>query len=212
MTHDFGVSAGTAGVPSSRGPFDAVVVGASFGGPSAFERIIRQLPDDFPLPIAVCQHISSGMTALWSERLAGVCALDVREAADRMVFAPGCIYIAPTGMHTRLKRSGEGAQLRLEPDQAHGLHVPSIDTLFASAAQTFGSRTLAVLLTGLGSDGAEGTLAVRMAGGYTICESADTAASYSMPGSAVELGGVVEELALDRIPARLLELAQIGRA
>jgi len=203
---------GLAGVPSSRGPFDAVVIGASFGGPSAVERIARELPDDFPVPVAVCQHISSGMTALWSERLTGVCQLRVCEATDGMQFAPGAIYIAPTGLQTRLHSKLDGTcQLRLTADTTDSLYVPSIDALFASAAQVFGSRTLALLLTGLGSDGADGMLSVRMAGGYTIAESADTAASYSMPGAAVELGAVVEELALDRIPARVLELATIGR-
>jgi len=202
---------GIAGVPSSRGPFCALVIGASFGGPSAVERIARLLPDDFPLPVAVCQHISPGMTALWSERLSGVCHLNVREAIDGMPFEPGSIYIAPTGLQTKLQNTPERCELRLTADTSDALYVPSIDGLFASAAQAFGSRALAILLTGLGVDGAEGMLAVRMAGGYTISESADTAASYSMPGAAVELGGTVEELPLDRIPARVLELAAIGR-
>ncbi len=211
MTFGYLTGAGLAGVPSSRGPFDAVVVGASFGGPAAVERIARELPDDFPLPVGVCQHISSGMTGLWSERLSGLCSLRVREASHKMAFEPGSIYIAPTGLQTRLKRSAGGYLLHVTPDGATPLYAPSIDELFASAAQVYGSRTLAVLLTGLGADGAEGMLAVRMAGGYTIAESADTAASYSMPGAAVELGAVVEELPLGRIAPRVLELASIGR-
>lgn len=213
MTSSWSAIDGTAGVPSSRGPFDAVVVGASFGGPTAIERIMRALPDDFPVPIAVCQHMSSGMTALWSERLSEVCGLRVCEAAHRMPFDPGSIYIAPTGLQARLDEGiGAGGGFRLSEDDASSLHVPSIDALFASAAQTYGSGTLAVLLTGLGNDGAEGMLAVRMAGGYTICESAATAISYSMPSAAQEIGAVTEELPLDRIAPRIIELAAIGRS
>ncbi len=202
---------GGAGVPASRGPFDAVVVGASFGGPRAIEQIVSKLPDDFPLPIVVCQHISEGMTGVWSERLASTCPLQVCEAADGSALRPGTVYIAPTGNEAVLKNSRAGLRLSLQAASPDALHAPSIDGLFASAAQELGCRTLAVLLTGMGRDGAEGMLGVRMAGGYTIAESVATADSHSMPGAAVDLGGVVEELPRTRIASRLAELAAIGR-
>lgn len=200
-----------AGVPASRGPFDVVVVGASFGGPRAIEQIVSKLPEGFPVPIIVCQHISEGMTGMWSERLAGSCPLEVCEASDGAMLQPGTVYIAPTGSEAVLKNSRSGLRLALQEANPHSLHAPSIDGLFSSAAQELGCRALAVLLTGMGRDGAEGMLSVRMSGGYTIAESVATADSHSMPGAAVDLGAVIEELPRTRIASRLAELAAIGR-
>lgn len=202
---------GAAGVPASRGPFDVVVLGASFGGPKAIEQIASRLPDDFPIPLVVCQHIAAGMTGVWSGRLASTCRIGVCEATHGATLRPGTLYIAPTGSEAALKNSRAGLRLSLTEADRDALHAPSIDGLFASAAQELGCRTLAVLLTGLGRDGAEGMLGVRMAGGYTIAESAATADSHSMPGAAVDLGAVIEEMPRGRIAPRLVELAAVGR-
>lgn len=196
------------GVAANLGPYDVMVVGASFGGTRAIEAILSELPADFPLPIAICQHITEGMTRSWAELLSARCAIDVVEATDRRPLQPGTAYIAPVGLQMRLIKGPLGVQTRLDPDFADSLHVPSIDMLFSSASQATGSGTLAVLLTGLGSDGATGMLQIRQAGGYTIGESRETAASYSMPGAAAELGGVVEQLPLDRVASRLIRLTQ----
>lgn len=195
------------GVPSHTGPFDALVIGASFGGPKALETILCALPDDFPLPIAVCQHITSGMTGIWAHTLSGKCEVSVVEAQNRTRFERGVVYIAPAGMQMQLVKGKVANMIRIEEDFADSLHVPSVDVLFSSAAETFGSHTLAVILTGLGCDGTSGILRIRQAGGYTIAESEETAASYSMPGSAVQAGAIVEELPLHRIASRLRALA-----
>lgn len=197
-----------AGIPANTGPYDVVVVGASFGGTRAIENVLAELPARFPLPIVVCQHITEGMTGPWAELLCKRCAITVVEATDRMVLKPGTAYIGPVGRQMRLLRVEGGDVLRLDPDFADSLHVPSVDMLFSSAARSFGSGVLAVLLTGLGSDGASGMLQIRQAGGYTIGESAETAVSYGMPGSAAELGAVVEQLPLDRIAHRLIALGK----
>ncbi len=195
------------GVPANTGPYDALVIGASFGGPPAVEALLGALPRRFPVPVAVCQHITEGFTTAWAQRLDAKCKLPVAEAQHRAVFEPGRVWIAPTGRHLRFMRAGrEPARMRLDEDFADSLHVPSIDIMFSSAAATFGSCVLAVLLTGLGSDGATGMLAIRRAGGYTLAESAATAASHSMPGAAVGLGAVVEELPLPAIIERVVEL------
>lgn len=199
------------GVPAHTGPYDAVLVGASFGGPPAVSRLLAALPRDFPAPVAVCQHITAGFTASWAERLSATCALPVVEAANRMRFDPGRVHIAPAGMQTRFGKGALGAFLRVDPDFADSLYVPSVDIMMSSASTTFGSHTLAVLLTGLGHDGACGMLSVREAGGYTIAESASTAASYSMPGAAAGLGAVVEVLPLDAVIERVVELGVARR-
>lgn len=191
------------------GPFDALVIGASFGGPPAIEEILGGLPRRFALPVAICQHITPGMTRPWADALTSKCRVRVVEAQPRSRFEAGTVYLAPAGMQMRLTSTSLGPMVRLEPDFADSLHVPSIDVLFSSAAKTFGSRTLAVVLTGLGTDGTIGMLQIRQAGGYTIGESSQTAASYSMPGSAHDAGAVVQQLPLHRITERLVELASV---
>lgn len=198
-----------AGVPANTGPFDALVIGASFGGPKAIEEILGGLPRRFSLPVAICQHITPGMTQFWADALCSKCLINVVEAKGRAKFEPGTVYLAPAGMQMRLAGTPLGPMVRLEPDFADSLHVPSIDVLFSSAAKTFGSRTLAVVLSGLGNDGTIGMLQIRQAGGYTIGESSETAASYSMPGSAHDAGAIVQQLPLHRITERLIELASV---
>lgn len=195
-----------AGVPANIGPYDCLVVGASFGGPPAVEQLLNALPADFPLPVAVCQHISEGFTAGWAERLSRGCAMPVVEASNLEAFRAGQVYVAPAGRHTTFGRGSRGPYLRVEADYADSLYVPSVDMMLSSAAKTFGSGVLAVILTGLGHDGACGMLAVRRAGGYTIAESSETALSFSMPGSAVSVGAIVETLPLTRLIARAVEL------
>lgn len=202
--HSQGFSA--AGVPSHTGPFSVLLIGASFGGPQAVETILAALPADFALPVAVCQHMAPGFTAQWAEMLASRCRIKVREAADRTNFEPGCAYIAPSGTQLHFAPGLRAVRMRLAPDTGDSLHVPSVDEMMTSAAKMYGSRSLAVLLTGLGDDGTKGMLAVREAGGYTIAESVESAASYSMPGNAARAGAVVEQLPIEGIAARVVEL------
>jgi len=206
----------SAGVPASTGPFSALVIGASFGGPQAVRTILAELPADFALPVAVCQHMVPGFTEQWAQQLDAHCRLRVREATDRADFEAGSVYIAPIGMQLHFAKGPRGTRLRLMPDSGGSLHVPSVDEMMISAAKVFGSRTLAVLLTGLGEDGTQGMLAVRHAGGYTIAQSCESSASYSMPGAAAHAGAVVEQLDIARIAARVTELGAVepprGRA
>ncbi|MDH4139735.1 MAG: CheB methylesterase domain-containing protein [Coriobacteriia bacterium] len=196
------LSAEPVGVPLGAGPLHAVVLGASTGGPPVVEKLLRDLPRDFCAAIALCQHMPPGFTSVWAQRLDGICKLDVKEANPGGSFEPGIVHVAPIGKHMRLVREDDGeVTIRLDADFADSLHVPSIDILMSSAAQAFGSRMLAVLMTGLGADGALGMLAVRRAGGHTLCQSADSALAYSMPGSAVELGAVEEEVSADEMAA-----------
>lgn len=194
------------------GPVGVVVVGASAGGPAAVERLLRGIPEDFAPPVVICQHMAAGFTRGWAEHLDGVCPLRVREAADREALRPGDVLVAPIGRHARFDRFRDGRRLRLVPDFADSLHVPSVDFLMSSAADCYGSLAVGVLLTGMGSDGALGMLALRRAGGYTIAQDESTCVAYGMPGSAVELGAVAEILPLERILDRVLALAGNGRS
>ncbi len=183
-----------------------MVIGASTGGPKVVEGILRMLPHDFPAAIAICQHMPPGFTKAWAERLDEVSSLRVKEACFGERFESGTVYIAPAGKHMRLMRDSDGdVHISLDRDFADSLHIPSIDILMSSAAHAFGSGLLAVLLTGLGSDGTLGMLAVRRAGGHTISEAPESAAVYSMPGSAVEIGATAEEVSSKTMPQVIMD-------
>lgn len=198
-------AAGSPGTPLGGFALSAVVIGGSTGGPQVVERILRALPADFPAPVALCQHMPPDWTEMWARRLDPLCALRIKEAEDREPFRRGTVYLAPFGRHLRFRRDGRDITLRLDADFADSLFVPSIDYLMSSAAETFGSGTLAVLLTGLGSDGALGMLSVRRAGGYTIVERPESATASSMPGSAEQIGAVVESADADELARIIIE-------
>jgi two-component system chemotaxis response regulator CheB len=190
------------GTPLGGFSMSAVVIGASTGGPHVLEPLLRALPADLPVPVAICQHMPPDFTRLWAERLDTLCGLTVKEAENGEPFRAGRVYIAPIGRHLRFRRDGRAVYVRLDADFADALFVPSIDFMMSSAADVFRSGALAVLLTGLGSDGALGMLTVRRAGGYTIIEDPDSAKASSMPKSAAAAGAVAES-------ARAADLARI---
>jgi len=178
-------------------PLQAVIIGASAGGPGQVQTLLEQLPADFPAPIAVCQHMLAGSTGPWAERLNECVPLNVVEAVPGARFLAGTVYIAPSGKHMRLLGPPRKARISLLPDFADALHVPSIDYLMSSAADVFGSRVLGVILTGLGSDGAMGMLSIRRAGGPTICQTVESAPFASMPAAVANLGAASEQIPLE---------------
>jgi len=203
------VNADPAAGPTSLSGFAAaaVLIGASTGGPPVVEQIVRALPADFPAPVAICQHMSPGFIAQWAERLDPLCWLTVKEAQNGERFERGHVYIAPVGRHLGFFRDGEGVRLRLEPDAADSVFVPSIDYMFSSAAEVIASRALGVLLTGIGADGALGLLALRRTGAYTLIEDPETASAPSMPEAAAELGAAVEVAAAEAMPRTIVSRA-----
>lgn len=192
-------------MPSGGGALAAVVIGASAGGPSAIEAVLSALPVDFPVPIAICQHMMEGTTRLWAERLDAVCPLAVAEATTGEPFLPSRVYVARAGRHMRIRGTHTAPLVSLERDFADVMHVPSIDFLMSSAATVYGSRVLGVLLTGMGSDGAMGMLAIRRAGGVTLAQSAESAFMPSMPTAAAEMGGAAEIVPLDRMARAIMD-------
>jgi two-component system chemotaxis response regulator CheB len=201
------VSTGTeyTGTPIGGIPLLGVAIGASAGGPAAIEAVLCKLPRLFPVPIAVCQHMTEGATTSWAERLNKACKVRVLEASQGERFLPGRAYIAPIGRHMRIRGTASDPRISLEPDRGGATHVPSIDELMLSFAQVFGSRGLGVLLTGMGSDGAEGMLAIRRAGGITLAEPPESAFMGSMPRAAADAGAVGEFVALDRMAEVIAE-------
>jgi two-component system chemotaxis response regulator CheB len=183
-------------------PYPLVAIAASLGGPKAVSQVLRTIPRGFPAPIAYCQHISEGFTEGLAHWLAMETALRVKEADDSVVMEPGTVYIAPSGSHLLVRPEG-----RLELDSGPALRGfrPSCDMLLTSAGESFGSRCIGVILTGMGRDGARGLKEIRERGGRTIAQDEATSAVWGMPREAVQLGAAQEVLPLGRIGQTLLQ-------
>jgi two-component system, chemotaxis family, protein-glutamate methylesterase/glutaminase len=180
----------------SRLAADLCVIGASTGGPAAIQQVLDTLPPDFPLPIAIVQHMPPGFTGPFARRLDQRCRLRVREAAEGDRLEPGQVLIAPAGQHLRVNAN---LMATLSSDSSQARHVPSVDVLMLSAARARPGRILGVLLTGMGDDGADGMAAIRAQGGTTLAESEASCVVYGMPRAAYERGGVSRLLPLPEL-------------
>jgi len=188
-----------------------IVIGASTGGVEALRTVLPRLPADSP-PIAVVQHISAYFSSVVAKRLDTLCGFDVREAEDGMVLARGTCVIAPGERHLAVVRQGDAyvARLLTTPPVHHVR--PAVDVLFRSAAEAAGSRTVAALLTGMGSDGAVGMQAIRDAGGRTIAEAEATCVVYGMPRAAIERGVVEHVVPLPGVAEAIVRAVAEGPA
>jgi two-component system chemotaxis response regulator CheB len=185
--------------PSQR----VVAIGASTGGTEAIRKVLMRLSSDAPGCVIV-QHMPAAFTGQFARRLNEQCPIEVREAAPGDVIRSGVALIAPGGRHATLVRVGTEYRVHLEDGAPVSGHRPSVDVLFESVARVVGADATAVLLTGMGADGARGMVAVKDAGGTTIAQSEESCVVFGMPGVAVALGGAQEVLHLDRIAERLL--------
>ncbi|HEX2223255.1 MAG TPA: chemotaxis-specific protein-glutamate methyltransferase CheB [Thermoanaerobaculia bacterium] len=182
---------------------ELVVLGASTGGPPAVEEILRGLGPDLPVPVVVVQHMPVGFTRAFAERLDAFLPLRVREPKDDEELRPGTVYIAPAGLQLRVVRSGESLRVSLDGEPGRGPHCPSVDVLFSSARAAVGKRAVAVLLTGMGQDGARGMAELVQHGAHTIAQDEASCVVYGMPRAALAAGGVCETLPLTCIGSRL---------
>ncbi len=163
---------------------DAFAIVASTGGPSAIARILRALPPTLAFPVLVVQHITDGFAAGLARWLNSVCALPVARAEDGVECQPGHVYVAPDGLHLEMTPARAG-RLRARLVPGNGGHVPSGDRLLHSLARALGPRAGAVVLTGMGEDGADGLLAVRRAGGLAWAQDEASSTVYGMPRAAL---------------------------
>ena len=180
-----------------------IAIGASTGGTEAIKTVLSQMPENAP-GIVMVQHMPETFTPSFARRLDGLCRIRVKEAENCERILPGHAYLAPGHSHLLVRRRGTDYLCELSSGVPVNRHRPSVDVLFQSVAEHAGSRAVAVLLTGMGKDGAKGTLALFAAGGYTIAQSEASCVVYGMPREAVALGGVHESAALGEIAARLV--------
>jgi len=186
-------------------PVDVVVIAASTGGPSALEIVLRTLPTTFAAPILIVQHMPRLFTRALAARLERICTLSVHHAEDGEMLRPGVVYLAPGDSHMEVSGwKGRGVISLHQAQPLHGCR-PAADFLFLSAARTFGCGTLGVVLTGMGTDGLEGSLAVRAVGGSVLAQDEASSAIWGMPGRVVAAGLANAVLPIGRISAALME-------
>ena len=187
-----------------------LAIGASSGGPHALRYLLPRLPADFAAPILIVQHLPEAFTAMLAHWLDEMCAIEVKEATAGELAMPGRAYLAPAKVHMKVKRLAIGVEIRLEAGTPVSGHMPSVDVLFRSVAEGFGAAATALIMTGMGSDGAVGLAEIRRAGGHTIAQDEASCAVYGMPRVAIQRGGARQVLGLADIPPHLI--SRIGRS
>ncbi|WP_374324739.1 chemotaxis response regulator protein-glutamate methylesterase [Azonexus sp.] len=180
-----------------------VAIGTSTGGTQALEAVLSRLPA-VTTGIVIVQHMPEKFTAMFAERLNGLCAMEIREARDGDRVHPGLVLIAPGGRHMMLRRNGAQYLVEVRDGPLVNRHKPSVDVLFRSVAQVAGRNALGIIMTGMGDDGARGLKEMRDAGATTIGEDESTCVVYGMPKEAFKLGAVGRELPLDQIPREII--------
>jgi len=188
-----------------------IAIGASTGGTEAIKRVILPFPSSMP-GVVIVQHMPAGFTKMFSDRLNQLCAMEVKEAESGDRVRPGRVLIAPGGKHMRVIRSGGIYEVICEPGEKVSGHCPSVDVMMNSVAQHVGANAVGVMLTGMGSDGANGMLAMRQAGARNIAQNKESSVVFGMPAVAFERGGAERLVDLDEIaPSVLKLLAEIQR-
>jgi two-component system chemotaxis response regulator CheB len=179
-----------------RWPSRMVALGISTGGPNALQYLLSQLPEDFPGCLLVVQHMPEGFTEMFAQRLHESSAIEVKEAQSGDLLVAGRALVCPGNRHMKVRRMEHGdVAILVDQPRVNG-HRPSVDVLFHSVAQEFGSKAIGVLMTGMGEDGAAGLGTIQAAGGFTIAQSPDTCIVDSMPRSAIERGFATKVVSL----------------
>ncbi|GAB2722041.1 chemotaxis response regulator protein-glutamate methylesterase [Paenibacillus thermoaerophilus] len=189
-----------------------VAIGTSTGGPKALQKVIASLPGDFPAAIVIVQHMPPNFTKSLAQRLDAISRIRVEEAEQGSMLENGLAYIAPGGWHMHVEEAGDGQyRIALSKQEPRSGHRPSVDVLFESLLPLHRLKRHAVVMTGMGSDGAKGMLALREAGAATtIAESEATCVVYGMPRSAVENGAAKTVLPLEEIGPYLSNVVNQG--
>jgi two-component system, chemotaxis family, protein-glutamate methylesterase/glutaminase len=187
-----------------------LVVGASTGGPRALATLLAAIPRHFPGGVLVAQHMPPGFTPTLAQRLDRRSALTVREARDGDRIEPGVALLGVGGRQLWIDRANGRLVARVTEADENLVHRPSVDLLFTTAANALGSAVVALVLTGMGQDGAAGLAAIRAAGGRTLVESEESAVIFGMPRAASEWADQI--LPLDQLPAAILDLFEVGGA
>lgn len=199
------ISSPSSSIKTNHGQFDdhvfnntVIAVGASTGGTEAIRQFLEGLPADMP-PILIVQHMPEKFTSSFAQRLNNLCKLRVKEAEHNELVLPRTVYIAPGNHHMSIISSAGKKYIQITDGDLVNRHRPSVNVLFNSVATYMGKRSIGVILTGMGDDGATGMKAMFDKGAYTIAQNEDTSVVYGMPLKAVREGGVIDILPLYEI-------------
>ncbi len=185
--------------------------GASTGGVNAISSILTRLPSTIPGTVIV-QHMPPGFTRSYAERLNSICSMEVMEASSGDAVQTGKVLIAPGNLHMTLVSTGGKVTVNCQEGEKVKGHCPSVEVLFNSVAESVGSKAIGIMLTGMGSDGADGMLAMREKGARTIAQDEKSSIVYGMPQEAYKNGGAERLVSLDEIPNAILELLKPTRS
>ncbi len=192
---------------SLRGPLKKIVaIGISTGGPNAISYFLPRLPEDIAAAILIVQHMPEGFTEMFATRLDQVCKIRVKEAKEGDPLVSGTAFIAPGNKHLKVAKVGTTGVAVLSASPPVNGHRPSVDVLFDSVSQEYGSDTIGLLMTGMGEDGALGLGSIKASGGYTMAQDEASCVVFGMPRAALDRGHVHEVVSLDAIPGRLTTL------
>jgi two-component system chemotaxis response regulator CheB len=181
------------------GPIEIVAIGVSTGGPNALREVFPKLDENFPVPIVVVQHMPPGFTEEFAKSLDRICSLEVKEASEGDILRPGRILIAPGNRHIVVEKRPLAAVVHLLDTPPVNGHRPSADVLFESVARHYGNRALAVIMTGMGKDGATQIGAIYREGGITIGQDEESCIVYGMPRVAFENGYIQYQVSLSKM-------------
>ncbi len=191
---------------SSGKSYQLLAIGTSTGGPIALQKILTKLPQDFPLPIVLIQHMPAAFTLAFANRLNSLCKINVKEAENGDLLKPGCAYLAPGGRQMIIDGTPNSAKLKIIDDSSEKIAFkPSVDVSFGSAAKVFGGSVLGVILTGMGSDGREGSRMLKGKGATIWAQDEASCVVYGMPQAVTVAGISVLSLALEDVCISILK-------
>ena len=182
---------------------DIVAIGVSTGGPPAVQKVLSALPADFPACILIAQHMPATFTEAFARRLDNVCKIHVSEARGGDKIGPGLAYVCPGGRHLRLDMHGPLPFIDVVSEPADALYKPSVNVLMESAGTSMGRRVVGVTMTGMGSDGVEGSRILKEKGGYLIAQNEASCVVYGMPKAVVDAGLADEVVGVDSLAASI---------
>jgi two-component system chemotaxis response regulator CheB len=192
--------------PVRRGQFKLLAIGTSTGGPVALQQVLTKLPASFSLPIVMVQHMPGSFTPAFAARLNQLCAINVKEAADGDILEPGTAYLAPGGKQMVLESRGGRQVLRVVEPEVGQTYKPCVDITFNSIAKIYPSQTLAVVLTGMGADGREGSRTLKQGGSQIWSQDEASCVVYGMPAAIADAGLSDRVLSLNEVGPALAQL------
>ena len=201
--------------PSARpisNRIEVVAIGTSTGGPNALSELLPLLPEHFPVPVVIVQHMPPLFTRFLAERLSSKSEIHVMEAENKQELLPGNAYIAPGDFHMVVERHQDGVRVRTQQEHPENSCRPAVDVLFRSVAEVYQRDTLAVIMTGMGQDGLRGCERIREAGGQILAQDAASSVVWGMPGFVVNAGLADAVLPLEQIAGEIIRRVWVGRS